>query len=97
MNALHFAGVETYSNGDGDTLRPLDLISIAAYPILHSKGRVTCTYGMVLVSKGRTEQGHDPVAHNLVDGPFITVYGLHHVFEDRVKELPRFLGITVGK
>jgi hypothetical protein len=54
-------------------------------------------YRMVLLSQGGAEQGHDPVAHDLVDGPLVAVDGLHHVFKHRVEELPRLLGVAVGK
>jgi hypothetical protein len=49
------------------------------------------------MGQGRAEERHDPVAHDLVDGAFVTVDGLHHVLEDRVQEPTRLLGITVGE
>jgi hypothetical protein len=45
----------------------------------------------------RAKQRHDPVAHHLVDGTFEAVNGLHHVFEDRIKQLAGFLRVAVGK
>ena len=52
---------------------------------------------MVLMGEGRPEEGHDPVAHDLVDGALVAVDGLHHPFEDGIEELPRVLGVTVGE
>jgi hypothetical protein len=52
---------------------------------------------MVLVGEGCTEEGHDPVAHDLVHRALVAVDGLHHVLEDGIEELPRLLGITVGE
>src|SRR5215831_20768186 len=52
---------------------------------------------MVLMRQRRTEQGHDPVTHYLIHCAFITMHSFHHVFEDWVKEFPRFLRITVSK
>jgi hypothetical protein len=52
---------------------------------------------MVLVGERSPEQRHDPVAHDLIDRPFIAMDGLHHVFENGVEELPRFFGIAIGK
>jgi hypothetical protein len=49
------------------------------------------------MTQRRTEQGHDPVAHDLVDGPLIAVDGLHHVFEDRVEQLASLFRIAVGE
>jgi hypothetical protein len=52
---------------------------------------------MVLLCQGGAEQGHDPVAHHLVDGAFIVVDGFHHSFKYRIEELARVLGIAVGQ
>ena len=52
---------------------------------------------VVLVSDRRAEQGHDPVAHDLVDRAFVVVDGLHHALQDRIEELARLLGIAVGE
>ena len=51
---------------------------------------------MLLQSEGSPEEGHDSVAHGLVDGPLVTVDGLHHALEDRVEHGARFLGIMAG-
>jgi hypothetical protein len=50
---------------------------------------------MVLVSDGRAEERHDSVTHHLVDGALVAMHGLHHAFQDGVKDLARLLGITV--
>jgi hypothetical protein len=52
---------------------------------------------MVFVGQGRSEEGHDPVAHDLVDGALVAVDSFHRVFEDRIKKLARLLGIPVGE
>ena len=51
---------------------------------------------MVIMGKRRAEQRHDAVAHHLIHGAFVAVHGLHHPFEDRIKEALRLLGITIG-
>jgi hypothetical protein len=50
---------------------------------------------VVLVGQRCPEEGHDPVAHHLVDRPLVTVDRLHHAFE--VEELPGLLGVAVGE
>jgi hypothetical protein len=45
----------------------------------------------------RAEEGHDAVAHDLVDGSFVVMDGLHHPLEHGIQELPGFFGITVGE
>jgi hypothetical protein len=52
---------------------------------------------MILVSQRCPKQCHDPVAHDLVDRPLVTVHGFHHVFKDRIEKLSCIFGITVGK
>jgi hypothetical protein len=52
---------------------------------------------MVLVSDGSAEESHDAVAHDLVDRALIAVDRLHHSLDDRVEDLPGFLGITISQ
>jgi hypothetical protein len=52
---------------------------------------------VVLVGQWRSEESHDPVAHDLIDGALIAVHRLHHAFKHRVEEFPRFLWIAVGE
>ena len=52
---------------------------------------------MIFMRDRRPKQGHDAVAHDLIDGAFIAVHRLHHAFEDGVEELAGFFGITVGQ
>ena len=52
---------------------------------------------MVLMSQRRAEEGHDPIAHDLIHRPLVAVDGLHHVLEDGIKQLARLLGVPVGE
>ncbi len=52
---------------------------------------------MVLVGEGSTEEGHDAVAHDLVDGALVAVGGFHHPLEHRIENLSRLLGVAVGQ
>ncbi len=52
---------------------------------------------MILVSERRSEQGHDPVTHHLVDRALVAVDRVHHPLEDGVKNLAGLLRITVGE
>ena len=70
---------------------------VAPDRVLHAQRRVAGAEGMILVGQRRAEEGHDPVAQHLVDGALVVVDGLHHGFEDRVEDLPRLLGVTVGQ
>ena len=49
------------------------------------------------MGKRGPKQGHDAIAHDLVHRALIAMHGRHHALEDRVEELPRFLGVTVGE
>jgi hypothetical protein len=50
---------------------------------------------MVLMGQRRAEEGHDAVAHHLVDRALVAVNGLHHPFQHRIEKLARFLGVTI--
>ncbi len=52
---------------------------------------------MILVGQRCAEQRHDPVAHDLVDGPLVAVDRFHHAFEDGIQELARLLGVPIGE
>ena len=45
----------------------------------------------------RPKQGHDAIAHHLVDGAFVLVHGRHHAVEHRIEQLPRLLRVALGQ
>ncbi len=93
----HLAGVEPDPDLHVDPVGAAELLGVPAQGGLHVERGVAGPHGVILVGDRRTEQRHDPVAHHLVDGALVAVDGLHHPLEDRVEELPRLLGITVGE
>jgi hypothetical protein len=46
--------------------------------------------------QGRAEEPHDAVAITWVTVPSYRCARLHHVFEDRIENPARLLGITIG-
>ena len=60
------------------------LLGVAAHCRLHVVGRVAGPHRMILVGDGRPEEGHDPVAHDLVHSALVAVHCFHHPFEHRV-------------
>ena len=52
---------------------------------------------MVFMGHGRAEQGHDAIAHDLVDRALVAVHGVHHALQHRVEELPGLFGIAVAR
>src|SRR5215470_3922872 len=91
------AGVEPDADFDDRGVRAPHLLGVSLHALLHEEGGIACAHRVVFVSKRRTEQRHDAVAHHLVDGAFEPMHGLHHPFEHGVEYLARFLGITVGE
>jgi hypothetical protein len=73
------------------------LTTAPLHTLLHPERRVAGPHGVVLVSDGRAEEGHDAVTHDLIDRPLVVMHGLHHVLEDRIEDLPRLLGVAVGE
>jgi hypothetical protein len=45
----------------------------------------------------RPKQGHDAVAHHLVDGAFVLVDGRHHAVEHGIEQWPRLLWVALGQ
>src|SRR5262245_16134898 len=73
------------------------LFGVSFDRFLHAEGGIAGAHRVVLVRQRRTEQRHDAVAHDLVDGALVAVDGLHHLLEHGVEELPCLLGIAVGE
>jgi hypothetical protein len=88
---------EPHADLDGHAVRAEDTLGVLRDRLLHPQRRVARPDCVVLVGQRRSEERHDPVAHDLVDGALVAVDGLHHPFEHRIEQLPRLLGITVGE
>ena len=73
------------------------LFRVLLHAFLHPERRVASAHGVILVGQRRAEEGHDPVAHDLVHGALVAVDSFHHPLEDRIEQLPRLLGIAVGE
>jgi hypothetical protein len=93
----HVARIQADTDLDRDALRPVHLFRVLGHRLLHPERGVASTHGVVLVRQRRAEEGHDPVAHHLVDGALEAMDGLHHALEHRIEELPRFFGVAVGE
>ena len=52
---------------------------------------------MIFMRQRRTEERHDPVAHDLIHCSLITMHSFHHVFEHWIKQFARFFRIAVGE
>src|SRR5262245_29115374 len=90
----HFTRVHANSNLYWNSIGLLNSFGILFHRLLHSERSVTGSYSVVFMRQRRTEQGHDPVTHHLVYGSFVAMHGFHHLFENRIKNLPGFLWIT---
>ncbi len=93
----HFARVQPDPNLHGHPVGALDLVAVSGHALQHPERRIARPDGVILVGQRGAEEGHDPVAHDLVHGPLVAVDGLHHAFQDRVEEFPRLLGVPVGQ
>jgi len=82
-------------NEDPD--RAPDVLGVPLHRLLHAEGCVTCPHGVVLMGEWRAEEGHDPIAHDLVDGSLVVMDCFHHSLEHRVKDLARLCRVAVGQ
>jgi hypothetical protein len=91
------ARVQAHADLQRHAVQALDVVPIPRDSLLHAQGGIAGSHRVILVGQGRPEQGHDPVAHHLVHRALVAVDGVHHVFEERVEQLLRLLGIAVGE
>ena len=64
---------------------PTTAVSIAFYRLLHPERSVTGSNRVILVGKRSPKQGHDTVAHNVIDRALEPVNGLHHLADDGIE------------
>ena len=93
----HLARVEPDAHLQGDPVGPLDFGGILLHGGLHAQGGIAGPHRMVFMGQGRPKQGHDAIAHDLVDGALIAMHGGHHAFQHGIKELPGLLRIAIGQ
>jgi hypothetical protein len=93
----HLAGVQPHADLDEYAFGPPHGLGILLDRVLHPERRVARPHRVILMSQRCPEEGHDPVAHDLVDGAFVAVDRLHHPLEHGVEKLPGLFGVPVGE
>jgi hypothetical protein len=93
----HLTGVQPDAHLQGDPMRALHLGGIMLHGLLHSQGRIAGPHRVVFMGNRRPEQGHNPIAHDLIHGALIAMHGGHHALQHRVEELPGLLRIAVSQ
>ncbi len=89
------AGVEAHADLQREPVQLTELLGQQANALLHPERRIAGAHGVVLVGERRAEEGHDAVAHDLVDGALVAVDRLHHPLEDGVEEPPGVFRVAV--
>ena len=93
-----FAGVEADANPHGGAVGATgERVGVSPSRLLHPESRQACPHGVVLEGDGSSEEGHDPVAHHLVDCAFVLVNRLHHQLEHGVEDRACFFGVAVSQ
>jgi hypothetical protein len=93
----HLATVEAHANLDRQPLRAPHLLTGPADQLLHGECRIARPHRVVFMGDGSAEQGHDAVAHDLIDGALVAMDRVHHLLQHRIENCPGFFGITVGQ
>jgi hypothetical protein len=93
----NLARVDAHADPDDDPFGALELFCVAAHRRLHAERGIAGARGMVLVGDRRAEEGHDPVAHDLVHQAFVAVDRLQHALENGIEQASRLLGVAVGE
>src|SRR5690348_7094912 len=68
-------------------------LTIATHLILHCERGVARAQRVVLVRQRRTEQRHDAIAQNLVNGPLVFMNRIHHDAKNWINNSLSRLGI----
>ena len=93
----HLPGVESDPDLHLDTMHAAHLVAVAVDGLLHGQRRIAGPHGVVFMRNRRPKQGHNAIAHDLVDGAFVAVHGRHHALQHWVEELARLLRVAVGQ
>ena len=93
----HCPGIEPDADLHRHAMGALHLVAVAGHGLLHAQRRVAGAHGMIFMGNGRAEEGHNAIAHHLVDGALVAVHGLDHALQDRVQELAGLLGVALGQ
>ena len=89
------ARVQAHAHAHVDAVAALDGPGALHHRLLDAQRGITRPHGMVLVRQWRTEQRHDAVTHDLVDGAFVAMHRFHHELEHRVQNGARFFRIAI--
>ena len=90
----HFPGVEPDADLDRELVSVAQRLGVLPDGRLHPQGHVAGPERMVLVGHRRPEQGHDAVAHDLVDRALVPMHRLDHPLQDRLQEPLRVLRVA---
>ncbi len=93
----HLPRVEADPDLHLEAMPAAHLLAVTPDRLLHGQGGIAGPYGVVFMGNRRPKQGHNPIAQDLVHGPFIAVHGRHHALQHRVENLTRLLGVAVGQ
>jgi hypothetical protein len=91
------SGVETDADLHLEPLGATQLVRVTAHGFLHPERGIACAHGVILVREGSTEQGHDAIAHHLIDGALVVVDGTHHALENGIEDLARSFGVAAAQ
>ena len=93
----HLARVEAHPDLDRHPVAAKHPLGVALHRLLHPQRRIARAHRVVLVRQRSAEEGHDPVAHHLVDGALVPMHRLHHVLEHGIEQLARLFRIALGQ
>ena len=83
----HLTRVEPDAHPQFQAVGAADVLRIRAHGGLHGQRGIASPQGVVFVGQGGPKQGHNAIAHHLVDGALKAVPRVHHAVQRRVEEL----------
>ncbi len=86
-------GVDSHPHPELGSMGPAHVGGERLELLLDRQRRAERPVGVILVGDGRSEQRHDPVTEELIDGPLVTVDGAENDLERPIHDRVNFLGV----
>jgi hypothetical protein len=89
----NLARIQSNADRKRHAMRVLNLVPIALDAGLDFQRRITRPHRVVFVGDRCSEQSHDAIAHDVIDGAFVVVDRLDHAFDHGIEEALRIFRI----
>jgi len=90
-----FTRVDSHAHGERNAEAALQFCRVAPQFVVEIEGRVACALRVVFMGDGRAEQGHDPVAGELIDRSLEAMDPLAQYGEEAIHDVVKEFGVDL--